>query len=303
MNYDEVVEVFFQPPPSTDPPPAIVGASPARRLRDAVEPLAMHPVWCRPTNEALAVLGFRFLPAYVWGRAAALGLPEPGVVAAAFAVFEPAMIAGLYAEGRAVCDREQLLRIRSDATSGSLRTVLGDDCEAAVGRVADQLVAAVAAQPVAGRPLFAGVVAQPWPQDAFGRLWRACEAVREHRGDSHVAACVGAGLDPVAMNVLTELWLDQPAGPYTATRGWSAEQIAAAVDGLQARGWVAAGSLTDAGRALRTQIEENTDAAQYGILAALGDDVESIIEQTTAWSARCIEAKAFPPDPAKRAAG
>ena len=59
-------------------PAPVVGAGPARRLRDAIEPIAMHAVWARRTNERLAGLGLDFLGGYVWGRAAALGEPDAG---------------------------------------------------------------------------------------------------------------------------------------------------------------------------------------------------------------------------------
>ncbi|MGH3197971.1 MAG: helix-turn-helix domain-containing protein [Streptosporangiaceae bacterium] len=39
-----------------------------------------------------------------------------------------------------------------------------------------------------GRPLFSGRRADGRPQDAVHCLWWACGLVREHRGDSHVAA-------------------------------------------------------------------------------------------------------------------
>ena len=110
-----------------------------------------------------------------------------------------------------------------EATIGSLRAVL--DRRRRRRRSADALAAAVAAADGTGRPLFSGLARQPWPDDPVGRLWRACELAREHRGDSHVAACIAAGLGPVAMNVLTELWVGMPLGSYTATRGWSADQI------------------------------------------------------------------------------
>ena len=50
MDYQDVLTIFFTPSPPETPQPAIVqqgGA--ARRLRDAMEPIAMHAVWCRPT--------------------------------------------------------------------------------------------------------------------------------------------------------------------------------------------------------------------------------------------------------------
>ena len=39
------------------------------------------------------------------------------------------------------------------------------------------------------------------------------------------------------------------------------------------------------------------------IVAALGDDLDDVVDQLAVWSARCVEAGAFPPDVFKRAAG
>ena len=75
--------------------------------------------------------------------------------------------------------------------------------------------------------------------DPYGRLWRAADLVREHRGDSHVAACVAAGLDPVRTNVLTETWVGYPVGEYSGTRAWPEEVHAAAVARLEADGMIA----------------------------------------------------------------
>ena len=71
--------------------------------------------------------------------------------------------------------------------------------------------------------LFAALRAQPRPDDPYARLWRAADLVREHRGDSHVAACVAAGLDPVRMGVLSEMWVGYPVGEYSGTRAWPPE--------------------------------------------------------------------------------
>ena len=217
MDYDEVVAAFFHPSPEGMVPPPVAGASPARRLRDAIEPIAMHAVWSRRTNERLAGLGLDFLAGYVWGRAAALGEPAPGVVVSSFAVFEPGMLATVYEQGRSTCSRDDLVEARIQSTIESLRDALDG---ADVAPVAERLAGAVrrvATASVAGRPLFAGLAAQPWPEDPYGRLWRACELLREHRGDGHIAACIAAGLGPVAMNVLTEVWVGMPLGSYSAT--------------------------------------------------------------------------------------
>jgi hypothetical protein len=71
MDYATAYEVFFQPaPPDTPLPKPVENGSPARRLRDAVEPLATHPYWARLVNERLAERGLNFLSGYLWGRAA-----------------------------------------------------------------------------------------------------------------------------------------------------------------------------------------------------------------------------------------
>ena len=96
MDYADAVAAFFVPrQEGTELPVAVTGGSPARRLRDACEPVAMHAVWSRTTNERLAQLGLDFLTGYVGGRGACLGDPAGAVVAAAFAWFDPGLVASL----------------------------------------------------------------------------------------------------------------------------------------------------------------------------------------------------------------
>ena len=300
MQYDEVVAALFQPSPAGVAPAPVVGAGPARRLRDAIEPIAMHAVWSRRTNERLAGLGLDFLGGYVWGRAAALGEPDAGVVVASFGVFEPGMLTATYEQARATCPRDTLLTARTEATIESLTEVLaGED----VGPVADRLASAIATADAVGRPLFAGLARQPWPEDPYGRLWRACDLLREHRGDGHIAASIAAGLDPVAMNVLTELWVGMPFGTYSATRGWSTDQLAAAAARLRSDGLLAGDELSDRGREWRDGLEATTDAMEDDLVAAIGPGLDDVVAQLDEWSQRCIAAAAFPPDVFKRAAG
>ena len=74
MDYADAVAAFFVPrQEDTVLPVAVAEGSPARRLRDACEPVAMHAVWSRTVNERLAQLGLDFLSGYVGARAASLG--------------------------------------------------------------------------------------------------------------------------------------------------------------------------------------------------------------------------------------
>ena len=149
---------------------------------------------------------------------------------------------------------------------------------------------------VAGRTLYAGVLALGWPDDPIGQLWRVCELLREHRGDSHTAVWVSAGLGPAAVNVLTELWLGMPLGAYTAMRrGWFEADIASAVADLEARGLVASGEITPAGRRFRDDIEDRTDALEQPIIDAIGDDFEPTVQALDRWSAAIADSGAFPP--------
>lgn len=304
MQYDEVVEAMFVPSAEGVVPEPTRRTSVARRLRDAIEPIAMHPVWSRRTNEAMAELGLDFFAGYAWGRAAPLGEPAPGVVVSSFGVFEPSLIAGVYEAGRAACGRDLLLARRFGATTASLAEVLdGID----VSAVAERLRDAVVDLDRTGRPLYAGLADLPLADDPVEILWRSAEMIREHRGDGHLAACVAAGLDPIAMNVLTELWVGYPLGEYSGSRGWTPEAIAACADRLRADGLLDGDHLSADGRALRDGIEDATDLAQQHLVAALGDDidgqVDSLIEKLADWSDRCVRAAAFPPNVHKRAAG
>jgi len=301
MDYDTAVSVMFRVMPEDAPPPLVdVEARPARRLRDAIEPVATHAGWARGPNEALAKLGLNFLTNSVWGRAAVLGEPPPAVVVAAFGVFEPNLVGAVYEMGRAACGREELLAARAEATISSLEGILeGADVTAA----ATALRRAVEAADGTGRVLFSGLRSLEWPDVPVGRLWRACEAIREHRGESHLAASLAAGLDPVEMNVLSELWLGMPVGAHATTFGWPADAVEAAASRLTERGFAVDGRITAAGREFRDGIEASTDAQQQAIVDALGDDFESTVAAVDRWSAACVAAGAYPSDPYKRAGG
>jgi hypothetical protein len=118
-----------------------------------------------------------------------------------------------------------------------------------------------------------------------------------------VAAAAAAGLNPVEMNILTELWVGMPLLSYTATRGWAPEVMQRAVDGLEGRGWIRDGALTEAGLAARAGIERHTDVQEEPVVAALGGRFDEVCDRLNHWGQLCIEAGTFPPDILKRAAG
>jgi hypothetical protein len=194
-----------------------------------------------------------------------------------------------------------VLAARAEGATRPLQEILGDDAD--VGALAEVLLGALDGLAGTARPLFSGLRETSLPPTPHGRLWRAADLVREHRGDGHLAACIAAGLDPVAMNVLTELWVGYPMGAYTPTRGHGPDAIDAAVAGLRRRGWIEGDGLSPAGAAARLDIEASTDAAQTELIDAIGGRLEWVVGTAAAFSAQVVEAGAFRGDDLKRAAG
>ncbi|GAA4680948.1 hypothetical protein GCM10023215_13100 [Pseudonocardia yuanmonensis] len=252
--------------------------------------------------QALAPHGYDFLTGYLTGRAAPLGEVPSALVTATFGVFEPGLVDRLWTAGRALLPLPDLIAVRDRAAAASLRATLGEADEQRAGEVAAALERAVGTVDGTARPLFSALRAQPRLADPFGRLWRAADLVREHRGDGHLAAVVATGLDPVRASILAELWVGYPVGEYSSTRGWLDEVREAAAAHLERDGLLADGALTPAGRELRDGIEAATDASQEDLLAALSE-LDPLVADLRRWSARCIEAGTFPDDDRKRAEG
>ena len=169
--------------------------------------------------------------------------------------------------------------------------------------LAAPLLAALDAVDGLGRPLFSALRSLPVPETADGRLWRAAELVREHRGDGHLAAVVASGIDLLAVNVLTELWLGFGVGEYSATRLLGPDRLAEGVASLERAGLMADGALTDAGRTCRDGLEDDTDRSQRQLVEALGAELDAVVEGAGAIADAIIAARSFPSDPRKRAAG
>jgi len=300
MDYAEARAAFFQPRP--DAAQAVLWSSPARDLRDALEPLATVHYWSEASSQAYAALGLDFLTGYVWSRSCVLGEPEGTVVAAVFGVFEPGAVAGLYDAARQACSLPQMLRAREHGALTALTRALGAAPEG-VAEVAAALRRGVEAADLTARPLFAGLRSRPWPDDPLTAAWHGATALRECRGDSHLAVCLAHGLTGLEADVLTELWVGYEPLTYTATRAWSPAAMAAALEGLRRRGLVEGDTLSEQGRALREQVEHATDLAMTAVLDAVGEALGDVLTRCNTWGGQLIAAGTFPPDPYKRAAG
>jgi hypothetical protein len=304
MDYRTVRGLFFvEPKPGAPPPLATTTGTPARRLRDAIEPLACQSIWSEEAAEQYVQLGLDdWFAAYIWERTAALGTPPTVLAVMAMGVWNPDLIGPLFDKAVAAISREDIVATRLAAPGVTVRRLLGDiDAEAAP--VVESLRRGIEAADATARPLFAGLTAESWPEDVVAALVHACHVLREHRGDSHLAVCALAGLDPVEMNILTALYCGYEPLTYTATRGWTQEQMTAALERLQGRGLVSESSFSEEGLRFRHRLEAQTDAMQQSIINAMGSHLDDNIKRLDAWSNALIAAGGAPPDPAKRAAG
>ena len=134
MTYADVLAIFTSPPgtPIDDP---VVPATPARRLRDALEPIATQGWWSPEVGARIEALGLGFFDGYVWGRAAGLGTPAPAVVVATFGVFEPGFVGGAYELASGKVPRDEVLAARAAAATEAV-AVVASDSDAAAARAA-----------------------------------------------------------------------------------------------------------------------------------------------------------------------
>ena len=232
-------------------------------------------------------------PAYFTSRGSVLGQVPGTVVAATFGVFNPDAVVPAVTYGWSKTDAATIRQARDDGAIAQLERVLGPE-PAGVERANELLARAVEPLRPEGRSLFAGQAALGLPPTTLGQVWRRGDMLREFRGDSHIASWIGAGLDATEIGLLTELYWGLKLRTYSRTRAWSDEQFDAATERLESRGLLADGEFTDAGRALREDIEVETDRQMAPALRALGDDVEELFAILAPWGAAIRDAKGYP---------
>lgn len=270
----------------------------SRRLRDLVEPIAANVYFAPEAQEAYKELGLNYGAGYFCSRGACMGQVPAEVIAAAFGVFDPDLVARSVNDGWSKTDAPTILAARERGATASLDRILGGVPEGAA-RATALLRRAGDAATGEGRPLFSGLRSLGFPGTPIGDLWRAADLVREHRGDSHTAAWVSHGVDACEITLLTELWWRMPLNTYVKTRGWQPDRIDAALESLRERGLVDGESFTPAGEALRASIEEATDRGERKIVEALGDDAGELFALLEPWASAIVESGGYPADPSK----
>ena len=212
--------------------------------------------------EGLDIAGNR-AAAYFPARAAALGAVGPGVVQATFFNFSALAVQFGMAGAWDVTTPAAMVEARLRVADRALRRMCGDllDTPDVVEALELARTACEGCRPE-GRPIYAGLTDLDWPTPPHLQLWHAVTLLREYRGDGHVAALTASGLTGIRAAVLHvaqgDSWTREP---LRKTRGYSTEEWDTALGDLRQRGWIDPDSegFTDAGRAVRQEVEDRTD--------------------------------------------
>jgi hypothetical protein len=280
-------------------------SSRARALAAALEPVAGQVYFAPECHSEYEKLGFNPSPgdfagvagpdgaAYFCSRGSVMGQVSGEVVAAAFAVFNPAVVVPLVAQGWDRTDAPTICAARDRGAVGQLTRILGPD-PGGLDRAWELLGRAVAGLRPEGKPLYSGLRAVGLPGDPVGDMWRMADMLREFRGDAHTAAWTSRGLDATEIGLLTEPYWGLPLRTYVRSRSWSEPDLDAAEERLVERGWLAGGTLTEAGRAEREEIEAATDRQCRQIIDALGEDLDDLLGILRPWGAAIRDARGYP---------
>ena len=277
-----------------------------RQLAMALEPVAGQVYFSPEAHAAYAELGFNPSPgstrdgvalpdgpAYFASRGSVLGQVSGEVVAATFAVFNPAVVVPAVQWAWTKVDAATICAARTHGGVAQLERVLGAAPEG-LGRATELLARAVEPLRPEGRPLFAGLRSLGLPGDPLGDMWRLADTLREYRGDAHIAAWTSAELDATEVGLLTELFWRMPLRSYIRTRAWSDSDLDEAERRLVVRGLLADGALTAEGRALRERVEAATDAQCQVIVDTLGDGFDELLSILGPWGLALRDASAYP---------
>ena len=248
----------------------------ARKMWRTLEPYHGMIYFSPAATEAYAELGVTGRSGYFASRAAPMGAVPAPVVIATFFNFNPALVRRAMQGVWETTTPAAILAARLRAVDRTLHEVLEPEQQHSAELAEAAALARRAAEdlPIEGRPLFAGHAALPWPEDDHLALWHAISLLREFRGDGHIAALVTAGLDGCEALVTHGGAGDVPSSILQSSRAWPDDEWGAAQQRLRDRGLVEAegDALTDAGLALRAQIETTTDQLAVAPWRTLGDE-------------------------------
>ena len=266
-------------------------ATTARRMFELLEPICLVTFFADESNEELAALGHRtYWDGYFASRAAPLGRVPAQVVHAAFYSFAEGEAARHIPSAWDTIPREVSFAAWERGSAASVRRILGDEMADSPGlvRATDLITKAATSASTAGRVIYAGWRTLAVPSDPVTRLWHSAMMLREHRGDGHVAALLGARIGGTEAHILSALDVGiHPPESFGRVHHLPKERLAAVMAGLRERGLVDTdGWFTDAGRETKRRVEALTDELATPPYAALSpaelDELVAELEPITA---------------------
>ncbi|MBC9226055.1 hypothetical protein GL325_06970 [Aeromicrobium sp. 636] len=228
----------------------------SRAMWNAIETLHAGVYFAPDSKARYEAAGLKgYWMGYFASRSAALGTPGPALVVATFHGFAPRLVERAVPDAWRLADRDQVLEARYALARGLL-----DPISHGAAALAPRVRAVLNGVDWAGKPLAAAHADLPVSDDPVVDFWQAVTALREYRGDCHLAVLTAAGLDGAAANALASgtgwAWF----ADQRTMRGWTEQEWAQAIAGLVTRGWLNAdGTGTETGIAARAQLEDATD--------------------------------------------
>jgi Helix-turn-helix family len=257
------------------------------QVNTTLGPLFTVPITSPVAADKFAAVGFDrddFGERYFAFRSAPLGRATAETVIATYFNFAPRRIRKYIPRVWDIAEPEVVLDVLMDsvdATMGdALREHAGTPELLELAALLSDASAAAFARPE-GRPLFAGIAGIPWPDAPHSQVWLGMHALREFRGDGHIAALASRGLTGIEALVLHAGTGMFPPDLLRSSRNWPRADWDACVEDLRSRGLITPDEvlLTDAGTAYREAIETQTDELAMPAYAGVGEQgVTRILE-------------------------
>ena len=269
----------------------------ARLVWQYGEPIHAVVFFAPETREATDRLGLKGgWMSYFACRAAPLGTVPAAVVTSIFYGFHPRRVERAIPDAWAYAEPRQLLAARLSAMDSALSRLLGEAIDGPdVRRAAALATAAVHAADFSGRPLGAANAALADQDAPHLQLWQTLGAIREHRGDGHVACLVANRVDPCESLVMQAATGRSERESLRANRGGSEDEWRTAVIRLQERGWLADDERpTPSGTEARDAIEADTDRLAAPLVATLGAHAVDLVEAMRPLAERIMAADEVP---------
>ncbi len=250
-------------------------------------PMFAVPITAPEAVDRFVAIGFdrdEWAERYFAFRSAQLGRATAETVIATYFNFAPRRI------------HRYIPRVWEIAEPVAVLEALMDSVEAAMGRALAEFAdtpellelagllgeaAASAFEHPEGRPLFAGIAGIPWPDAPHAQIWLGMHALREFRGDGHVAVLTANGLTGIEALVLHAGTGLVPPDLLRSSRAWPQDVWDQTVEELRGRALIAADELrlSEIGQMYRGQLETQTDELTMPAYERIGEQgAERILE-------------------------